>query len=103
MLAHVARPTFRTRAHGEGSSSPSRLVFRSSGATAEELPRAVLSRVAAPAISSTAVDLIIPSLVIHCEVEQLPPGAWETTLPCNLPQLSRDFPVMFAVRTLGGR
>ena len=49
------------------------------------------------------VDIITPSLVIYCEVEQLPPGARETTLPCNLPQLSGDFPVMFTVRILPGR
>jgi hypothetical protein len=53
--------------------------------------------------SRPAVDIITPSLVIHCEVEQLPPGAWEMTLPCNLPQPFSGYPVMFAVPILRGR
>ena len=36
MLDRVARPTFRTRAHGEGSSSPNRLVFRAAERSSRE-------------------------------------------------------------------
>jgi hypothetical protein len=50
-----------------------------------------------------AVDVIAPSLVICGKVKQLSPRVWEAALPCNVPELSGDLPVMFTVRILPAR
>ena len=50
-----------------------------------------------------AVDVIAPPLVICGKVKQLSPRVWEATLPCDVPELSGDLPVMFTVRILPGR
>ena len=50
-----------------------------------------------------AVDVIAPPLVICGKVKQLSPRVWEATLPCDVPELSGDLPVMFTVRILPAR
>jgi hypothetical protein len=47
-----------------------------------------------------AVDVIASPLVICGKVKELSPRVWEATLPCDVPELSGDLPVMFTVRIL---
>jgi hypothetical protein len=50
-----------------------------------------------------AVDVFAPPLVICGKVKELAPRVWEATLPCDVPELSGDLPVMFTVRILPAR
>jgi len=49
------------------------------------------------------VDVIAPPPVICGKVKELSPRVWEATLPCDVPELSGDLPVMFTVRILLAR
>jgi hypothetical protein len=81
---------------------------RETGASARTDPAAALRAAASVSFQMTpfrplvrpAVDIIAPPLVICGKVKQLSPRVWEATLPCNVPELSSDLPVMFTVRVL---
>jgi hypothetical protein len=78
------------------------------GAGARTAPAAALRAAVSRSFQTTpcrplvrpAVDVIAPPLVICSKVKQLSPRVWEATLPCDVPELSGDLPVMFTVRIL---
>ena len=94
----LAEAAYRGRVRKTGAGA------RTAPAAALRAPRAVLSQTTPfRPLVRPAVDVIAPPLVICGKVKQLSPRVWEATLPCNVPELSGDLPVMFTVRILRAR
>ena len=80
------------------------------GAGARTAPAAALRAAVSRSFQTTpcrllvrpAVDVIASPLVICGKVKELSPRVWEATLPCDVPELSGDLPVIFTVRIFAG-
>jgi hypothetical protein len=81
------------------------------GAGARTAPAVTLRAAASRSFQTTpcrplvrpAVDVIASPLVICGKVKELSPRVWEARLPCDVPELSGNLPVMFTVRIFPAR